>query len=243
MNFYKTFFRLLSIIFTLNLCACLPSIGQNENELSAKKFAALLSQTPDAQIVDARTPEEFAQKRLSKAVNINYQGTDFEVKLEKLDKQKPVFIYCLAGVRSAKAATVMRTKGFKQVYEMQGGLAKWIAGDLPLETKENAANKTGISLTDFEAKLAKEKLTLVDFSASWCQPCKMLKPILEKVNTDHTDKVEVQVYDYDQNPSIAQHFKIDALPTLSLFKKGKMVWQNVGLMSEEKIVAILNEYK
>lgn len=233
--------RLFSITFFIALLLfvanCQNSVGQNETLLAPEAFAVKLKKTDNAQVLDVRTPEEFTEKHLAQALNINYNGTDFQGEaLKQLDKKKPVFVYCLAGGRSASASKILRSQGF-EVYEMQGGLAKWQSANLPLDLQANATDKKGLSVADFEAKLPKGKLTLVDFSATWCAPCKKLKPTLEKVATDMSEKLVLQIHDFDANPELATYFKIDALPTILLFKDGKVVWQFTGIIAEDVLKA------
>lgn len=76
-------------------------------------------------IVDVRTPEEFANGALPKAVNISVTSLDFPFEINKLDKEKPVMIYCKAGSRSARAAVAMKALGFDTIYELEGGYTAW----------------------------------------------------------------------------------------------------------------------
>ena len=76
-------------------------------------------------IVDVRTPEEFANGALPKAVNISVNSLDFPFEINKLDKEKPVMIYCKAGSRSARAAVTMKALGFDTIYELEGGYTAW----------------------------------------------------------------------------------------------------------------------
>ena len=73
------------------------------------------------------------------------------------------------------------------------------------------------------------KVELLDFSATWCGPCKMQKPFLEKVEAELGDKVEVKVIDVDQNQSLAAQYGIQAVPTLIILKDGEMVKRFTGL--------------
>ena len=81
----------------------------------------------DYVIVDLRTPEEFANGALPKAVNISVTSLDFPFEINKLDKEKPVMIYCKAGSRSARAAIAMKALGFEIIYELEGGFMAWQA--------------------------------------------------------------------------------------------------------------------
>jgi len=101
----------------------------------------------------------------------------------------------------------------------------------------------GIILTDenFEKEITKtEKPVLVDFFATWCEPCSILAPILEKVAEEFKDKIILLKANLDDIPLTAQKFKIDRIPTVALFKNGKSVGGFVGLRTEADIKKWLN---
>lgn len=82
------------------------------------------------QLVDVRTPEEYAVSHLKNAQNICVTDDDFRDKVVSLDKYKPVYVYCRSGGRSAKAAKILKEMGFTKVYDLQGGITNWEASDL-----------------------------------------------------------------------------------------------------------------
>ena len=106
--------------------------AQNKTSLSPQEFADKLKQSGDANILDVRTPGEFTSGHLAKAQNIDWNGDNFERQVVQMDKAKPAFVYCLRGSRSASAAAKMRSIGFKEVYELDGGIAKWQSAKLPV---------------------------------------------------------------------------------------------------------------
>jgi len=89
------------------------------------KFKNLLSTTTNPQLVDVRTAIEVAQGVLSGAAHMCYTCPEFEEKIETLDKEEPVFLYCKVGGRSAKAAAILKRKGFTMVYDLKGGIDAW----------------------------------------------------------------------------------------------------------------------
>ena len=91
--------------------------------LSPTEFQSKLKDTPDAILLDVRRPEEIAIERLENSQSIVFDDS-FETKLNDLE-QKPLFVYCASGKRSAKAAAILRAKGYKNVYELEGGLGAW----------------------------------------------------------------------------------------------------------------------
>jgi thioredoxin 1 len=75
---------------------------------------------------------------------------------------------------------------------------------------------------------------VVDFFAEWCGPCKAMAPALEQVANDMKGKVKIAKIDVDQNPAVTQKFRIQAMPTLIIFKNGKVTAQHVGAMVQKK---------
>ncbi len=87
----------------------------------------------------------------------------------------------------------------------------------------------------FDAEVLKSsEPVLVDFHAEWCGPCKAMAPALEQVATEMKGKVKVVKVDVDQNPEITMKYHIQAMPTLMIFKDGKVAAQNVGALVQKK---------
>lgn len=95
---------------------------------------------------------------------------------------------------------------------------------------------------NFKDILADSKPTLVDFFAEWCGPCKTLKPILEDVKTEIGSKASIIKVDVDKNPEAAQKFQIRGVPTMIIFKNGKPVWRQSGVLPKNEIVKILKSF-
>jgi len=77
------------------------------------------------QLVDVRTPEEYNDGYIAKSQNIDFKSPTFDQDIEKLDKNKPVILYCHSGGRSAKCAKKMKDAGFVKIYDLDGGISKW----------------------------------------------------------------------------------------------------------------------
>jgi rhodanese-related sulfurtransferase len=103
--------------------------------LHADKFEIKLNSETEKIVLDVRTPGEYAAGHLKSAILIDYYRNDFEQQLEKLDKDKPVFVYCAVGGRSGSASAMLTRLGFKQVYDLQGGINAWLAAGKPVIKK------------------------------------------------------------------------------------------------------------
>ncbi|GAB3006316.1 thioredoxin domain-containing protein [Niabella terrae] len=205
--------------------------------LDVAAFSVKLEQLPDGVILDVRTPEEYAGEHLDKAVNFNWQDPAFADNVAKMDKKAPVFVYCLSGGRSAAAAKKLREKGFQEVYEMQGGMLKWKASELPLvQGSPSDTTREGMNRADFKAALQTDKLVLVDFYAPWCAPCKKMKPFLEEIAKTRAETLQLIRIDIDANPQLAEALHIQELPLLHLYKKQERVWVQKGYIDKKGLL-------
>lgn len=231
----------VSFIALLSFCLNFSVTAQNDFILSPQEFETKLNSTPSSQLVDVRTPKEYKEKHLKNSLNIDFKGKEFNKLLTHLDKTQPVFVYCLSGGRSASAAKIMREKGFTQVYEMEGGISKWLNENKPVERAKNSS--TGMSLQQFEKLVEGKKLVLVDFNAKWCAPCKKLTPILDKIGKDKASLLSIVSVDVDANEQVAKHYKVSTLPALILFKDSKQVAFHKGFLDEAGLIEWMKKFE
>ena len=98
-----------------------------------------------------------------------------------------------------------------------------------------------VNKENFESEVLKSaKKVLVDFNASWCGPCRMLKPIVEEISEENND-VKVVSIDIDSESELAEKYGVSSIPCLVLFNKGEEVKRNVGLISKDEIESIIGE--
>jgi rhodanese-related sulfurtransferase len=109
------------------------AFAQSKNTLPPTEFQQAI-QAKGIQLVDVRRPEEFKEGHIKGATLANWQDQEaFKAQAAKLDKTKPVYVYCLAGVRSAKAAGWLTEQGFTKVVNLEGGIEAWKNAGKPLE--------------------------------------------------------------------------------------------------------------
>lgn len=87
-----------------------------------------------------------------------------------------------------------------------------------------------------------ENLTLVDFFATWCGPCKQMHPVLEQLKQELGDSIRIVKLDVDKNDALAAAYRIQSVPTLMLFRSGQVVWRQSGAMRLNNLKAIINQY-
>lgn len=114
----------LLYIITLFLAVTVSAQQKKAELVSPAKFAQKMA-AEKGQVIDVRTPKEFKAGHIPNAVNMHVYDKDFEQRLDKLDKNKPVYVYCKVGGRSADAVEIMQKKGFKKITELEGGIDAW----------------------------------------------------------------------------------------------------------------------
>ena len=82
---------------------------------------------------------------------------------------------------------------------------------------------------------------LVDFSAEWCGPCKMMPPILKELKDDLKDSITILKLDIDRNPNVARDFQIQSVPTLLIFQKGAVKWRQSGVIPAKQLKQIVQQ--
>ena len=118
-NFFLTL-TIITVLFNCNQTSNLTFQDINSDELE------LMISKEDLILLDVRTTTEYSNGHLISAVNINYYGDNFDNDIDKLDKSKPIIVYCKSGGRSSKSALKLVEKGFEEIYNLKGGFDQWI---------------------------------------------------------------------------------------------------------------------
>jgi len=94
----------------------------------------------------------------------------------------------------------------------------------------------------FDEMIQSGKPVLVDFFAEWCGPCKMMAPILKEVKKEVGDTATIIKVDVDKSPEAANQYQVQGVPTLILFKNGKPLWRQSGVVPKDGIINIIKQY-
>lgn len=228
----------LTHIITTALLA-FPFALQAQKQLTTEEFEKQLVKSGNAQLLDVRTPEEYDEGHLAKAANVDYKSPDFKEKIAKLDKSKPVYVYCLSGGRSAAAATALHESGFKEVYDMKGGYLKWNTSGKNVEGANKAGVK-GMSTGEFNKIITSAKVVLIDIHAKWCPPCVKMLPTVTKLQKEYAGKARIETLAFDPNKTLVKELGVEEIPAFLLYKDGKLVTRKNGFMEEKEFRALLD---
>lgn len=128
MNRFLLFFVIISTI----LSGCTDTVEGEINLVTAEEMESIMA-LEDVHLVDVRTAKEREDGFIKNSQNIDFNSPTFEADIEKLDKSKPVIIYCRSGKRSAECAEKLIDAGFVKVYDLKGGMTQWLFEDRAIE--------------------------------------------------------------------------------------------------------------
>lgn len=97
-------------------------------------------------------------------------------------------------------------------------------------------------MENFNDIINSDQLTLVDFFATWCGPCKMMHPVLEQLKDELGESIRIIKIDVDKNNNLAMNYRVQSVPTLMLFRKGEMLWRQSGALRLNDLKALVSQY-
>lgn len=217
--------------------------AQALHQVGARKFQEL-TQTGKGVILDVRTPREYSRSHIEGSTLISVSDREFVNKINLLQKDKPIYLYCLTGSRSNTAAKYMAKNGFTKVYNLQRGIIDWNQCGFPtVQSKVVAASKsTKYTEQGFKKLINSEKVVLIDFHAPWCAPCKKMSPVIEKLAKDYNGKANVEKVDVEVNKLITKTYEVQSIPGFVLFIEGEKVWSHTGMITYDKLSQTLEHY-
>jgi rhodanese-related sulfurtransferase len=210
-----------------------------EGSISFETFETKLKQaSPNPQILDARTAEEYKLNHLKGAVNISLTDEkELQKQIDKLDKKKPVFVYSINNGRSGVLVKKLKEQNFVEAYELPGGISKWIGAGRPVETTVG----NGLTVAEFHQLIKSDKLVLVDVQSKFCGGCKRLAPTVDSVASEQSNVLKLVTIELFDNKQLGKELNIESIPTLILYKDDKIVWQKSGQTSKATLDKIIRE--
>jgi len=230
-----TLFLIVSVLSNVN--------AQVPQHVDAVKFKEQIAKG-DAILLDVRTPQEYSRGHIAGSTAINIADPAFVSKINLLQKDKTILIYCLTGSRSYAAANYMSKNGFKKIVNLQQGIMDWSQRGYALEQSSQAvaSNATTYTGQSFGKLLKDNKVVLVDFHAVWCAPCKEMSPVIDKVSANFKGKARVEKVDVEANKEITAAYQVQSVPGFLIFKDGKKVWSHNGTISYDELTLALKKF-
>lgn len=223
--------NVFSFILFLSLCACKgqnpapPKVGSSEFEKAVD--------AGNVQVLDVRTAGEFKTGHLRNALQADWNNQQqFADRIQYVDKDKPVYVYCLAGGRSAAAAAWMRNNGYKNVVELEGGINAWKRDNKPLE---GATEVKQMTQEEYLSSIPKDKTVLVDFGATWCPPCVKMAPVLDQLEKNSALHFTLIKVDAGVHTDVMKANNVEGIPVFIVYKNGAEVWRKQGMVSKEEL--------
>lgn len=222
-------FNLISLLLMATLISC-SSKGQKIN-VPVDEFEKAIH-TQKVQLLDVRTAEEYEAGHLENSLQANWNNKEeFIKRVSALDKDVPVYTYCLSGARSAAATAWLNDNGYT-AFNMQGGITKWKAGGK--KTAQNASVKQ-LTREEYLQQIPVNKTVLVDFGAVWCPPCKKMDIVLKELQEKYGSKFTLVKIDGGIHTDLLKSLQIEELPTFIIYKNGQQTWTKTGVLTVEEI--------
>lgn len=227
----KRFIKYSCLIAVLiNIMAC-----QSQNaitKLKASDFEKAIQQ-PQIQLLDVRTLEEYKAGHIQNSIlgSIN-DAASYEKALSVLDKNKTVYVYCLAGGRSHNAAEDMLSKGFKQVIELDGGMNAWRKAAL---NEEKSGSSEELSVERFKTELPQTGTVLICVQSKYCGPCVKMKPVIESIEKEQSQLKVIKV-DGGIDQQVMKSLNVSEIPVFIVMKAGKESFRHTGLIEKADLL-------
>lgn len=225
----KIFYLLLFFFFSHTAIAQITRLDPNG-------FSAGLG-TDSVQLLDVRTAREYGSGHIINALQADWNNKkEFKERVSYIDKNKPVYIYCLSGARSEQAAAWMRESGFTRVVELVGGLHAWKLGGKPVE---DAPDEKQMTPEEYYASIPSGQTVLVDFGAAWCPPCMKMEPVITSLRNDPSLQFAFVRIDAGVHTDLVKALKIEPIPVFIIYRDGKEVWRKHGIVTRDELAKLL----
>jgi thioredoxin 1 len=113
----------------------------------------------------------------------------------------------------------------------------------PVEAVSNSDDHKKLTLEEFNKEISSEKLSMVDFYTTWCGPCKQMAPFVAEIKAEKSDIVNVIKVDAEAQLDISSKYNLEGYPTIIFFKKGEVIFKQLGALDKEGLLQLVNKYK
>ncbi len=228
----KLLLKIFPVLLIATISFCCRSEAQNTN-LSIEQFEQGIAK-PGVQVLDVRSLHEYNSGHIKNSLLADWTNPqEFTERIKSLDKNIPVYTYCLSGSRSHAATVLLKENGFKEVYNLQPGIMGWRRAKLPLES---LAKVDQVTMEEFNRLINGNQPVLVDIGAVWCPPCKKMQPIINELVETNGTKFRLVEVDGGVQELLVKELNANSFPTFIIYKDGKEVWRKEGLVSKTELL-------
>lgn len=204
-----------------------------KTDISVEEFKAGISRE-NIQVLDVRTQDEYNSGHIAGSFLADWTDPGvFAERVKSLDKHKPVYTYCLSGARSRSAAAQLRREGFREVYNLAGGVIAWSRASLPLQGVQKTRQMT---MAEYRAQIPAGQTVLVDIGAVWCPPCKKMEPVVKDLIQSNGSAFKFVQVDGGVQEDLVKELGVPSFPTFIIYKDGKEMWRKEGIVSKEELL-------
>lgn len=210
-------------------------------EVDAIAFENLIKLEKDLQLLDVRTVDEYKSGHLANCILGDITDASAYAKaIAVLNKQKPVYVYCLSGGRSHKAAKDLAEKGFTSIIELKGGINAWRSHSY---TEEKSENQNQMHIEAFQKLLQPNGINLICIQSKYCGPCVKMKPVIDSI-AKHYPTVQLIKIDGGIDQIVMKSLQVNEIPSFIVIKNGKETFRKTGIVAQSILVeAIQNSPK
>ncbi len=228
--------RLLYLLLICLFNSCSQGGNKQVIDLSPVDFFHKMNQQ-DHILLDVRTAEEIGDGFIKNASFIDFYDDKFREKASWIKKDAPVFVYCHAGGRSAKAADMLLELGQEEVYNLSGGITSWKNSGFSIETNGTKVSNNDITYTisELEKLISSRNKFLMVLKTPWCLPCKKLIPVLDEFK-QYNLEIFVLDLNMDANSEIAKYYDVSSIPTLLYFENNELAKKHAGFISLKDLI-------
>jgi len=229
--------RSFIILYIILFFSCQNTQKEKFRNIDIIEFHEIASAS-NITILDVRTSQERAHGYINNSTHIDFYDDSFLDKVNLLNKENPIYIYCKVGGRSTKVSEKITELGFKEIYNLEGGFISWAGHNLPFEF--NLENKSenlsqGFTKAYIDSILSLKTNTLIYISTKWCAPCKEMNPIVERLEEKLSNHLQVITIDLDNNYFVKEMYNISSIPLFVLYKNSEEVWRKNGIIAYSDI--------
>jgi rhodanese-related sulfurtransferase len=226
------FQHILILLVAFSLFSCKNYRSENNN-IKADRFYTQ-AYAPHAQILDVRTIGEFRSGHLKNAMQADWlDHQQFEERTAYLDKNYPLYVYCMSGDRGEESVKWLLNQGFTTVKNLEGGLIAWKgAGKKLVDCKPHGKETTRES---YDALISSAPNVIVNFGAEWSPTCKKMQPVLKEFISNNNQSLKVIAMDGSTEYGLMKELNVQALPTYILYRNGVEDSRKQGVLSSEEL--------